>query len=107
MALAGELPADALARLVHTGALNDAVGASEIDVLENAEPALAAAKRQQAFDPFRADDDDLAGGDVTYEIGADDVERAGLRRQNPGIPEPAQHQRPHPQRVAHADNHVL
>ena len=107
MAFAGELAADALARLVDAGALDDAVGPGEIDVLEDAEPAVAAAERQQARDPVGADDDDLAGGDVAHEIGADDVERAGFRGQDPGLAEPAQHQRPHAQRVAHADHLVL
>ena len=45
--------------------------------------------------------------DVAHEIGADDVERAGLRGEDPGIAEPAEHQRPHAQRVAHADHPVL
>ena len=45
--------------------------------------------------------------DVAHEIGADNVERAGFRGQDPGVAEPAQHQRPHAQRVAHADELVL
>ena len=107
MAFSGELAADALARLVDAGAFDDAVGAGEIDVLEDAEPAVAAVERHQAFDPAGADDDDLAGLDVAHEIGADDVERAGLRGEDPGVAEPAQHQWPHPQRVAHPDDPVL
>ena len=44
------------------------------------------------------------GLDVAHEVGADDVERAGLRRDDPGIAEPAQHQRPHAQGIAHGDH---
>ena len=66
-----------------------------------------AAERLQAVEPARADHDDLAGLDVAHEIGADDVERAGLRGEDPGFAEPSEHQRPHAQRVAHADDPVL
>ena len=57
--------------------------------------------------PPRADDHDLAGLDVAHELGADDVERAGLGGEDPGVVEPAEHQRPHAERVAHADHRVL
>ena len=57
--------------------------------------------------PAGADDDDLSGLDVAHELGADDVERAGLRGQDPGLAEPAEHQRPHAERVAHPDDLVL
>ncbi len=56
---------------------------------------------------MRVDDDHLARLDVAHEIGADDVERAGLRGQDPGVAELAQHQRPDAQRIAHADQSVL
>ncbi len=107
MALAGELAADTLARVVDARPLDDTIRSGEIDVLEDAEPAVATAERQQAPYTVRVDDDDLAGSDVAHEICADDVERAGFRSQDPGLPEAAQHQRPHPQRVAHAYQFVL
>ena len=107
VAFAGEFAADALARLVDAGALHDAVGPRKIDVLEDAETAVALAERHQAPHPARPDNDDFAGLDVAHEIGADDVERASLRRQDPGFAEAAEHQRPHAERVAHADDLVL
>jgi hypothetical protein len=47
--------------------------------------------------------DDLAGLDVADVFRADDVERAGLRRENGAAVEFAQHQRANPERVARAD----
>src|SRR5215472_882373 len=63
MAFPGELAADPLARFIDAAAFDDAVGPREIDVLEDAKPALAVAERGQALDTAAADDDDLAGGD--------------------------------------------
>ena len=88
-------------------ALDDAVGTREVDVLEDAEPAVAPGEGQQALDPASADDDDLSRCDVADELGADDVESTGLRRENPGVAEPAENQRAHPERVAHSDDFVL
>src|SRR4029077_20218925 len=73
-AFAGEFLPDALACLVDALALDDAVGAREVDVLEDAEPAVGPVEGQQAFDPASADDDDLSRRDIADELGADDVE---------------------------------
>ena len=48
-------------------------------------------------------DHDLTGLDIAHELGADDVQRAGFRRDDPGVAEPAEDQRAHAQRVARAD----
>ena len=58
------------------------------------------------------DHDDLAGLDVAHEVGADDVERAGLAGQHiarPASPprQLAEHQRPHAERVARADQRAV
>ena len=57
------------------------------------------------------DDDDLARLDVADEVGADDVERAGLAGQHPAAgalsADAAQDQRPHAQRVAHAHQRLV
>jgi hypothetical protein len=68
---------------------------------------LVGAKGRSDVTPFLVDDDHLAGFDVADEVGADDVERAGLRGDDVGVAELAQHQRAHAQRIAHADHHVL
>src|SRR5262249_18257678 len=102
VALPRELHADALARLVDARPFDDAVGPREIDVLEDAEPAVALPKRHNAANPSRPDDDDLPGFDVALEFGADDVERAALGSEDPGIAKPAEDQRPHAERIAHA-----
>ena len=60
-----------------------------------------------ALDAVRRDGDDLAVLDLAHELGADDVERAGLRRQHVGLAEPAQHQRADADRIAGADQHVV
>src|SRR6266436_1652539 len=56
MALAGEFHADAFARLVDAGPFDDTVGAGKINVLEDAEPAVAVAERHHAADPPRPND---------------------------------------------------
>ncbi len=99
-ALARQFGADALAGLVDRGALDHAVGAGEVDVLEDAEAVGLLAEGLDAVHALVVDDDDLAGVDVADELGADDVERAGLAAEHPGgrlaigAAEPAEHQRP-------------
>ena len=51
--------------------------------------------------------DDFPRLDIALILRADDVQRAGLRAEDPGITEPAQHQGPHAQRVADADHRVF
>jgi hypothetical protein len=67
-------------------------------MLEDAEARAARLERAVAFDATLRDDHHLARRDLALESGADDVERAGLRRQHPAIAQTAQHQRPHAQR---------
>ena len=53
------------------------------------------------------DDHDLARLDVAHEAGAEDVERAALGGQDPGIVEAADAERPHAHRVAHAEQRLV
>jgi hypothetical protein len=101
--LLGQAPAHALAHVIDRAAVHDAVGAGEVDVFEDARPGLLGRERAQRFDAALRDDDHLAVVDVADECGADHVERAGLRRQDVGAVELAEHQRADAQRVAHAD----
>ena len=80
--LAGELGADALARLIDAGALDDAVGPGEVDVFEDAEAARRGGEGAQRMDAGAVEHDELARLDVADELGADDVQRAGLRGQD-------------------------
>lgn len=64
-------------------------------------------ERAEAVDAGAVQDDHLARLHVADEVGADDVERAGLAAQHVAVADPAQDQRPNAQRVAHADHHVL
>ena len=57
--------------------------------------------------PFLGDDDHLAGLDVAHEARADDVEGAGLRGEDIGAVEIAEHQRPDAERIAAADHLLL
>src|SRR5262249_33257947 len=98
---------DALARVVDAGALDDRVGPREVDVLEDAEAALGRREGAVAGDAVLGDDDQLAGRDVAHEGRADDVERAGLRRQDPGVAELAEDQGAYAQRIAHADQRIV
>src|SRR5579871_3993631 len=82
MALAGQLRAEALAHLVDRAAMNDGVGPGEIDVFEDARPRRFRRERLVGMCALLVEDDDFAGLDVADELGADDVERAGLRAQD-------------------------
>ena len=53
------------------------------------------------------DDDELAGPDVALEVGADQVERAGLGGDDPVVAEPAERERPEPVRVAEGDERAV
>ena len=70
-----------------------------------------AAERLDAVHALVVDDDDLARLDVAHEVGADDVERAGLAGQHPAAgaldADAAEDQRPHAQRVAHAHQRLV
>src|SRR6185503_10228980 len=71
-AFLGELGADLLARLVDADALDLAVGAGEVDVLEDAEAARLLAPWLDRAQAAAVDDHDLARFDVAYETRADD-----------------------------------
>ena len=53
------------------------------------------------------DDQHFAGFDVTDVGGANQVERAGLGADDPGVIELAERERPEPVRIAHRDHAVL
>ena len=64
-------------------------------------------ERLQAFDALFGDHDDLAILDVAHEARADDVERAGLGRQDVCAVELAEDQRADAQRIARADQFLI
>ena len=80
--LARQLRAHALPDVVDVAAADDGVGPGEVDVLEDAGPRGPAREGAVALDALGGDGDDLAVLDLAHELGADDVERAGLRRQH-------------------------
>ena len=100
---AGELFADAAARLVDVDGFHRGIGAREVDVFENAEPALAGRERGEAFHSRLADHHDLSRFDVAYVFGADDVERAGFGCEDPAVSDTPEHQRPHAERISDPD----
>ena len=86
--------------------MDDRIRPREVDVLEDAGPRRLGAERLDQFDTVLGRDDDFAILDVAHEASADDVERAGLRRQDRAAVEVAEHQGTDAQRVACAD-HLL
>ena len=101
--LAGQFHADLAARFIDGPPANDRIGAREIDVFENAEARLRRPERAAAVDSLGVDHHHFARFDLAHEFRADDVERAGFRRQNPTVTDLAKNQRPHAKRIAHAD----
>ena len=103
MAFAGEFGAHRLAHVVDRAAADDRIRAGEIDVFEDAGPRRHRRKRLVALGAVLVEHDDFAGIDVADVFRADDVERAGFRRQNRTAVEFAQHQRADAERIAGAD----
>ena len=101
--LAGELDADAAAGLVDRLAADHAVGAGEVDLFEDAEARRARLEGEEALHALGGRDHHLAGLDLAHEVGADDVEGAGLGGEDPGVAEAAEHQRADAEGVADAD----
>ena len=83
--------------------MDDRIRPGEVDVFEDAGPRRLAGKGEEALHPVGVDHHDLAVLDVADELGADDVERAGLRAQDRTAVELAEHQRADAERIAGAD----
>ena len=83
------------------------VGPGEVDELEDAQRAGARLDRLPDAGSPLVDHDHLARLQLALDLGADDVERACLGRQNDGIVEPADDQRPDTVRVAEPDHLIL
>ena len=73
-------------------------------MLEDARTRPDDAERSQRAQAARGDDDQLAGLDGAQEGRADDIERNGLRREDIGVAQPSEHQRPDAERVAAGDH---
>ena len=95
------------AHLVDALAEDVAVGAREVDVLEDAVGERRRRKRMQRAQAAVADDHHLAGLDVAHVGRADQIERAGLGADDVGVAEPAERERPEAVRVARRDQAVL
>ena len=103
---AGEHAAEFRPHLVDTAAEHVAVGPREIDVLEHALGQRSGGNGLMERRPL-ADDEDLARLDVAHVRGADQIERAGFRADNPGVAEPAEREGAEAVRIARRDQPVL
>ena len=100
----GEPLAHPHARAVHLDALELGVGAREIEVLPDAErAALARVEHLDRLEAVLVGDHELARLDLAHDLRADEVERARLRRDEPGVVELPDHERPEAVRVAEGD----
>ena len=91
------------AHLVQQSAVQVAVGAGEVDEFEHAQRVSGGGQPLVSVQPVGVDDDNLAWGDLADKLRANRREGAGLRRQHPRRAQPAQRQRAHTIRVAHAN----
>src|ERR1700738_4933298 len=82
MAFAHELRTEGFSDFIHRSAADDRIRPREIDIFEDAGPWRLGWKRLVALRAALIEHDDLAGLDVANIFRADDVERAGLRRQD-------------------------
>ena len=88
--------------------VDDGVRTCEIDVLENAGSELLALAELVRFEAVVVDDDHFARRDVADELGAIDIEAAGLGRQNPrAVIELADAERAEAMRVSRTDELVF
>ena len=88
---------------MHKLAVEDAVGACEVDVLEGAEGVPALTAHVDAAQALAVDLHRLAGLQFAQQLGADVVESARLRRDNPAAAEHADAQGPDAKRVPEGD----
>src|SRR6266481_4470776 len=102
MAFARELRAEGLADVIDAASADDRIRPREIDVFEDAGPRRFWRERLVTLRAVPVEYDDFAGLDVADIFCADDVERAGLRRQDRPAVEVAQHQRANAERIARA-----
>src|SRR5207248_8298696 len=99
-------PAEGATGAIDRAAENAAVGAREVDELEDAALRFLSWKRMRRAHPPAVDDDDFTRLDVP-EIGrADDVERAGLGGKNERVAELAHRKGTPSERVAHGHEGV-
>ena len=94
---------------VHLDAVEARVGPGEVEELEQAEGARGRLRRTPGtlLDAVLVGDQQLARGDVALELGADEVERAGLRGDDGIVAEPAEHERTEAVRVAEGEQLAL
>src|SRR5918999_170049 len=94
-------------RDLHAVALEDRVRAGEVDVLEDAEGLPLGLDELPRLDPALAERHQLSGLHLAQELGADDVERAALRRDAVAGAQPAERERPQAGAVAEGHDGVL
>ena len=85
--LAGQQAAQRFAALVHRAAEDDAIGAREIDMLENAVLMRLFRREADRFNAAARDAHHFAGLDFANVFGVDQIERAGFRSHDPGAVE--------------------
>jgi hypothetical protein len=79
----------------------------EIHVLKNAERSLGVVEGKLRTQPILVDDDDLTRLDFADDFRVNQIEGAGLGRENIRPIETPQHQRTKTKRIAHADDFAL
>ena len=104
---AGKLGAAGLAHVVDAATADDRVGPREINVFEDAGSRRHRLERLERMRALFVEDQNLAVLHVAHVLRADDVESAGLRREDGATVELAEHQRPDAQRIARADELLI
>ena len=106
-ALACQLCADALTCAIDAAALDDAVGAREIDVFEDTELRARSTERLGAANAGFVDHHHLARLDIAHDLGADDIEGAALGGEDGATVERADRERPYAAVIAHPDHRLV
>ena len=103
----GQLAAKRLAAIINAFSANNTVGAGEINIFENAGARRKFGERFDTLQPIFGNDDNLAIFNLAHKLRADNIQRAGLRRQNIMPVKLAQNKRSNAQRVARANEFFI
>jgi len=106
-AFARQLTAECPSRPIDGATEHGAVRSSEIHMLEDAPMDWGRRQRMDRAETLRIDRNDLAGLHFAFVHGANDVEGAGFRREDPAVTQPSHDERAPAVRIARDEHRIV